>query len=66
MSSQTPRPDLHAATDYLPRHQQAGEGSVVLDRVAARVQHRLTVEGADQNNVGDGPHPASLIWPWPV
>ncbi|WP_406354231.1 HaaA family cyclophane-containing RiPP peptide [Streptomyces sp. NBC_00658] len=38
----------------------------VLDRVAARVQQRLAAERAASNQIGDGAHAASLIWPWPL
>ncbi|MFC7303179.1 HaaA family cyclophane-containing RiPP peptide [Streptomyces monticola] len=65
MSSQTPGPAQRAAVDFLPRATAQGEASVVLDRVAARVQARLAAEGA-QLNPSDSPHPASLTWPWPI
>jgi hypothetical protein len=41
-------------------------GSVVLDRIAARVQLRLAAEQPVSNAIGDGSHAASLIWPWPL
>ncbi|MFJ2173925.1 HaaA family cyclophane-containing RiPP peptide [Streptomyces sp. NPDC087851] len=41
-------------------------GTAVLDRVAARVRHRLEAEEGATSRVGDGAHAASLIWPWPL
>ncbi|WP_371095856.1 HaaA family cyclophane-containing RiPP peptide [Streptomyces sanglieri] len=43
---------------------EGAPGLEVLDRVAARVQHRLAAEQAASNSIGDGAHAASLIWPW--
>lgn len=65
MTSSSTRLGRQAAVAHHPGH-QAGKGSAVLDRVAQRVQHRLDVEVAEQNEVGDAPHPASLIWPLPL
>ncbi|WP_367041356.1 HaaA family cyclophane-containing RiPP peptide [Streptomyces sp. Je 1-332] len=38
----------------------------VLNRVATRVQHRLTAEQSASNRTGDGAHAASVSWPWPL
>ncbi|MBT2397221.1 HaaA family cyclophane-containing RiPP peptide [Streptomyces sp. ISL-100] len=43
-----------------------GPRAEVLDRVAARVQRRLVAEQAASNQIGEGAHAASLIWPWPL
>ncbi|MBT2509828.1 hypothetical protein J7I98_28965 [Streptomyces sp. ISL-98] len=45
---------------------EPGPRAEVLDRVAARVQRRLAAEQAASNQIGDGAHAASLIWPWPL
>ncbi|MCX4906401.1 HaaA family cyclophane-containing RiPP peptide [Streptomyces sp. NBC_00878] len=45
---------------------EAAPNPEVLDRIAARVQRRLAAERAASNSVADGPHAASLIWPWPL
>lgn len=65
MASSSTGLERQATVDY-HSGQQAGRGSAVLDRVAQRVQHRLDAEMAEQNDVGDAPHPASLIWPLPL
>lgn len=41
------------------------QDSVVLERIAARVQLRMAAE-QEASNVDGGGHPASLIWPWPL
>ncbi|MFE9093671.1 HaaA family cyclophane-containing RiPP peptide [Streptomyces sp. NPDC007264] len=40
--------------------------SSVLDRVAARVRHRLEVERSAPDQAADGSHGASLIRPLPL
>ncbi|GLX51418.1 hypothetical protein Shyhy01_43680 [Streptomyces hygroscopicus subsp. hygroscopicus] len=40
--------------------------ATVLDRVAARVRHRLDAERSSADGFGDGAHAASLILPWPL
>ncbi|KQX51502.1 MULTISPECIES: HaaA family cyclophane-containing RiPP peptide [unclassified Streptomyces] len=40
------------------------EGNAVLERIAARVQQRLDDEKSAGDGFAEGPHAASLIWPW--
>ncbi|MEU7116154.1 HaaA family cyclophane-containing RiPP peptide [Streptomyces sp. NPDC046182] len=40
------------------------QGNAVLERIAARVQQRLDEEKSTADGVAEGPHAASLIWPW--
>ncbi|MFE2326512.1 HaaA family cyclophane-containing RiPP peptide [Streptomyces sp. NPDC059385] len=40
--------------------------SVVLDRIAARIQQRLAAEATSSSGPGEGSHQASLIWTWPL
>ncbi|MFF9000305.1 HaaA family cyclophane-containing RiPP peptide [Streptomyces achromogenes] len=56
---QTITPAGPASADSTP-------GTLVLDRVAARVRQRLEAEQGTAGQVGDGAHAASLMWPWPL
>ncbi|WP_269859396.1 HaaA family cyclophane-containing RiPP peptide [Streptomyces sp. RPT161] len=66
MPSPTSAPAPHAWAPVVPEPAQPAQGTVVLDRVAARVRQRLAAEQAATNRVGDGAHAASIIWPWPL
>ena len=39
-------------------------GNAVLERIATRVQQRLDEEKSEADGFAEGPHAASLIWPW--
>ncbi|WP_327168248.1 HaaA family cyclophane-containing RiPP peptide [Streptomyces subrutilus] len=65
MQSRTPLPAPHAKAPT-PGAVESLPGTVVLDRVAARVQQRLAAEQAASNRTGEGGHHASLIWTWPL
>ncbi|MEU9460452.1 HaaA family cyclophane-containing RiPP peptide [Streptomyces sp. NPDC048312] len=64
MLSRTSVPAPHPpVTSEAPKPTQ---GSVVLDRVAARVRQRLAAERTAANRTGEGGHQASLICTWPL
>jgi hypothetical protein len=66
MPSPTSAPAPHASAPVGPEPAQPAQGTVVLDRIAARVRQRLAAEQAATNRTGDGSHAASIIWPWPL
>ncbi|MEU7561330.1 HaaA family cyclophane-containing RiPP peptide [Streptomyces eurythermus] len=45
---------------------ESTSGTIVLNRVAARVRQRLEAEQGMVGQVGDGAHAASLIWSRPL
>ena len=66
MPSRTPVPASPVMDPASTSKARPAPAPAVLDRIAARVQQRLTAEQAASNRVGDGAHAASLIWPWPL
>lgn len=62
----TPPPITPNPSDTTHSSLTEAPSAAVLDRVAGRVRQRLAAEQAAQNSVGEGPHAASLIWPWPL